>query len=337
MDLQTYAQEMRSAIECDLQQVIDQAVPAEYPDLRAMLTYHMGWEGEGAGPEAQGKRIRPLLVLLSSEAAGGTWRQALPAASAVELLHNFSLVHDDVQDNSPVRRSRATVWVKWGVPQAINAGDTLFTVAFLTLQRLVETIPAPQVIQANRVLQKTCLYLTQGQYLDLSYKSRRSLPLEAYWPMVGGKTSALLSCCTELGALVAGVQPVRQKAFGEYGYTLGLAFQVLDDWLGIWGDVALTGKSVESDLASGKKTLPVLYGLSQNGHFAQRWQQGNVTPEEVPDLAQMLREEGAYDYTLTTAQRLTDKALDTLNQVVEENDAAYALVTLTRQLLQRKY
>ena len=119
MALKEYMQAMQPAIETELQQLINQSIPAEYPELRAMLTYHMGWEGEGAGPEAQGKRIRPLLVLLCAEAAGGNWHSALPAAAAVELLHNFSLIHDDIQDNSPLRRNRPAVWVKWGAARPL--------------------------------------------------------------------------------------------------------------------------------------------------------------------------------------------------------------------------
>ena len=178
-----------------------------------MLTYHMGWEGEGAGPEAQGKRIRPLLVLLCAEAAGGNWRAALPAAAAVELLHNFSLIHDDIQDNSPLRRNRPTVWVKWGAAQAINAGDVLFTLAFLALQDLAGTLPPQNVLLASHILQETCLRLTEGQYLDMSYETRPALPLDAYWPMIGGKTSALLACCCELGALVGGAEEPAARLF----------------------------------------------------------------------------------------------------------------------------
>lgn len=335
MSLRESMNVMRPAIESELQRVVYQNIP-QYDALREMLAYHMGWEGEGAGPEAQGKRIRPLLVLLCAAAAGGQWQRALPAAAAVEILHNFSLVHDDIQDRSPMRRNRPTVWVKWGIAQAINTGDVLFTLAFLSLQGLSESLPAEKVLQASHTLQLTCLRLTEGQFLDLSYESQNSLPLEAYWPMVGGKTSALLSCCADLGALVAGADEARREAFHEYGYSLGLAFQVLDDWLGIWGDVALTGKSVESDLASGKKTLPVLYALRQQGRFASRWLEGKIVPDEVPALAEMLKEEGAYDYTLETARNLTDKALNALSRAACENESAQALVELTNVLLSRK-
>ncbi len=347
MTLQEYTQLMRPAIEAGLRDFIDRSLKTDYleqrSELRSMLTYHMGWEGEGAGPEAQGKRIRPLLVLLCTEAAGGGWQATLPAAAAVELLHNFSLIHDDIQDNSPLRHRRPTVWVKWGAAQAINAGDVMFTLAFLAVQDLAAALPPERVLLASRIIQQTCLRLTEGQFLDISFETEAVLPEDVYWPMIGGKTSALLACCTELGALVAGADEACRAAFREYGYSLGLAFQVLDDWLGIWGDVALTGKSAESDLVSGKKTLPVLHALAKDGPFARRWLQGKITPEEVPTLARMLEEEGAYAYTLEAAERLTAQAERALQEAVVRSrtacagDASRALEELTGALLKRKH
>lgn len=336
MSLQNYIQILRPEIETHLKQVVEGSVSVQYPELKSMLTYHMGWDGDGAGLEAQGKRIRPLLLLLCTEAAGGEWHRALPAASAVELLHNFSLVHDDIQDQSILRRNRQTLWVKWGTAQAINAGDVLFTIAFHALHSLKVYLPSDTVLDAINLLQNTCLRLTEGQYLDISYEAVRDLPEDDYWPMIGGKTSALLSCCAELGALVAKSDLDRRNAFKEYGYTLGLAFQVLDDWLGIWGDVELTGKSTESDLVTGKKTLPVVFAIAHPGRFAARWHEGKIRPDEVSDLAAMLREEGAYEYTLQTAQTLTENALWYLQQAALQNDAGQSLVELTHSLLGRK-
>ncbi len=342
MNLQEYLQVMRPAIETRLQATIDHSMQDTYSELRAMLAYHMGWEGDDAGPEAQGKRIRPLLVLLCAQAAGGRWQDALPAAVSVELLHNFSLIHDDIQDNSPLRRNRPTVWVRWGVPQAINCGDVLFTLAFLAVYDLAEVLSSQDVLLVSRIVQQTCLRLTEGQYLDISYEKKSVLPEEAYWPMIGGKTSALLACCTELGAVVAGASDACRDAFREYGYTLGLAFQVLDDWLGIWGDVELTGKSADSDLVSGKKTLPVVYALAKNGNFSRRWRQGNITTDEVLDLAHMLEQEGAYTYTLEAAERLTAQAMAALQKAVASSltasagDASRALEELSHVLLKRK-
>jgi geranylgeranyl diphosphate synthase type I len=166
--------------------------------------------------------------------------------------------------------------------------------------------------------------------------------MESYWPMIGGKTSALLACCCELGALAGGADEHHRSAFSAFGYSLGLAFQVLDDWLGIWGDTQITGKSAESDLVSGKKTLPVLYGISRDGPFARRWAQGGIHPEEVSGLARMLEEEGAYTSTLETASRLTEEAMDALQKATGEpvstcaSDASQALLDISHALLQRR-
>jgi geranylgeranyl diphosphate synthase, type I len=327
---------MQPAVEFELERVIDQSVGKDYPELRSMLRYHMGWEGEGSGREAQGKRIRPLLVLLTTSAAGGDWEKALPAAAAVELIHNFSLIHDDIQDQSPVRRGRPTVWVKWGVAQAINAGDLMFTQAHLSLLNLTGLIPPEDVVRASQVMHDTCIQLTKGQFLDLWNETEKSIPMEAYWPMVGGKTAALLACCTELGAIVAGAPEERRRALREFGYKLGLAFQVQDDWLGIWGNSDQTGKSTDSDLVSGKKTLPVLYAIQQDKQFALRWNNGAITPSEVPELAQLLVDEGAQEYTEYLSDRLTAEALDALEAGSIANEASSALRDLAIKLLGRK-
>lgn len=344
MSLQDRMQALRPIIENHLQRFFERSLSGDYPGLHEMLAYHMGWEGEGAGPEAQGKRIRPLLVLLSAEAAGGTWQTALPAAAAVELLHNFSLIHDDIEDNSPLRHGRPTLWKKWGAAQAINTGDVMYTLSFMALQELSETLPSAQVLLASRILFETCLRLTQGQYLDISYEGSLTLPIESYWPMIGGKTSALLACCCELGALSAGADAEKRARFHRFGDSLGLAFQVLDDWLGIWGEPLKTGKSADSDLVSSKKTLPVLYALEKNGAFARRWMQGAIRPDEVQPLARLLEEEGAAQQTLDTAQRLTEQARLALEEATagapvdsESGCAAQAMRELTELLLQRKY
>jgi geranylgeranyl diphosphate synthase type I len=301
-----------------------------------MLCYHLGWEGEGAGSDAQGKRIRSLLVLLCTAAAGADWRTALPAAAAVEMIHNFSLVHDDIQDQSSMRRGRPTLWVKWGAAQAINAGDLMFTLAQLSMLELRANLPVDEVLDALELLNQTCVDLTRGQFLDLFNEDRRELPQEAYWPMVSGKTAALLSCSTRLGALAAGLSDERREAYARFGNRLGLAFQVVDDWLGIWGDSRATGKSTVGDLVSGKKTLPVLYALEKGGPFARRWREGSVTPQEAPALARLLEDEGAKVYTEQTADRLTAEALQALEESADPGDAKESLRQLAARLLTRQ-
>ncbi|MDR3576375.1 MAG: polyprenyl synthetase family protein [Anaerolineaceae bacterium] len=333
-----YIEAMRPAIENELQQTIARVLGGDQVGLREMLAYHLGWIGTDAGPEAQGKRIRPLLVLLCSLAAGkagARWQDSLPAAAGIELIHNFSLIHDDIQDQSQLRRGRPTVWVKWGVPQAINAGDLMFTIAHLAVLGVSSTKTPQITLDASCLLHQACVDLTRGQYLDLAYENEKTIPLEAYWPMIAGKTAALLACCTEMGALLAGSPPEQRKAFRQFGYSLGLAFQVLDDWLGIWGDTELTGKSAENDLVSGKKTLPVLYGISQNREFARRWISGSIQLHEVNRLAKVLVDEGAQAYTNAMADQLTSEALVALDSACDRNEAAGALYELANQLLKR--
>ncbi len=336
MPLQRWTQTLLPVIEAELERVVAQTRQPGLEEMYSMLAYHMGWEGEGAGVEARGKRIRPLLVLLAASAAGGEWSGALPAAAAVELLHNFSLIHDDIQDHSPMRRGRQTVWKRWGVPQAVNVGDTMFTLAQIALLRLEATGTPAVALQAMHILQEASLALTQGQYLDLAYEGRGDLSLEAYWPMVSGKTAALLSACTQLGALCALAEAQVCESYRRFGRTLGLAFQVQDDYLGIWGIEALTGKSAESDLLTGKKSLPVLYGLSKQGSFARRWAQGSLTPEEVPGLAVQLELEGAKAFVQEQANQLTGQALEILEEADPKGEAGQALVSLARKLLSRQ-
>jgi geranylgeranyl diphosphate synthase type I len=326
---------MLAAIEAELRDVIDLARGPGLEDYHFMLAYHLGWEGEGAGPEARGKRIRPLILLLACASAGGDWRHALPAAAGAELVHNFSLIHDDIQDNSSYRRGRETVWKLWGIPQAINIGDAMLALAHLGIMRLDRTAASNCAQQAARILQQACLELTRGQYLDLAFEVHQRLSTEDYWNMVEGKTAALLAASSELGALVAGSDTKRRDQYRNFGRYLGLAFQALDDILGIWGDAASTGKSAESDLLAGKKSLPVVYGLEQNGPFARRWLQGPVQEEEIASLAAQLEAEGAREFARGSAASVTERALAALADANPQGEAGEALTALASRLLHR--
>jgi geranylgeranyl diphosphate synthase type I len=336
MSLKQFTESMLPEIEKELQSQVGRLNQKDSRPFYEMLTYHMGWSGEGAGPEAAGKRIRPLIVLLAAASCGADWRSALPAASAVELVHNFSLVHDDVQDNSDKRRGRPTVWTKWGVPMAINAGDALFVIANQAILDLEKNLPAPIVVRAASILNNICLELTRGQYMDMSYEERSDLKIEDYWPMIGGKTSALLSACTHIGALIGGADSDKQESYRAFGYGLGLAFQVQDDVLGIWGDEAVTGKSAASDLVEGKNSLPILFALEKNGAFAKRWRQGPIQTGEVHEVAALLESEGARAYAIETSEKETGKALAFLEQANPAGEAGVALLELANMLLKRK-
>jgi geranylgeranyl diphosphate synthase type I len=229
---------MLPAVRAEMQAILkaDQHPPIDH--LHGMMQYHMGWldaDFQQAGAKT-GKHIRPLLLLLTVEAAGGAWTQAVPAAAAIELLHNFSLIHDDIEDNSPTRRGRETLWHIWGIPLAINAGDAMFAAAHLALGRLIERdVSAHIVVQAFRRFDETCIALTQGQHADMQFETRDDVQVEEYISMITGKTSVLLSLCAELGALIAGCEAETVAHYAQFGLNLGLAFQVQDDILGIWG------------------------------------------------------------------------------------------------------
>lgn len=336
---------MLEAIEKELQHQVQRLNQSYTKEFHEMLTYHMGWTGEGAGSQATGKRIRPLVTLLStasinSEKKNDTsdnlnWLHAVSAAASIELIHNFSLVHDDIQDNSELRRGRKTVWVKWGSPMAINAGDALFVIAYQSMLDLSKHYPAEIVMQATNILSEICLKLTQGQFLDMSYENRHDLTIEDYWHMIGGKTASLLSACTQIGALLGYANPEKVEAFRLFGYHLGLAFQVQDDVLGIWGDESVTGKSVASDLVEGKNSLPVLFGLAQNRQFATRWKKGAITQTDVQDVAKLLEDEGAKEYAEKKSVEETNKAMQFLEQADPTGEAGEAIYQLTNMLLKR--
>jgi geranylgeranyl diphosphate synthase type I len=336
MSLKELSALMRPEIENELRKQVARLDKPRTSPLHGMLSYHLGWTGEGSGPDAQGKRIRPLLLLLTSAACKADWKNALPAAAAIELVHNFSLVHDDIQDNSSKRRGRDTVWVKWGIAQGINAGDSLFVLSNQAILELLPIVPAEVVVEAARILHDTCLDLTRGQYLDISYEQRTDLTLEDYWSMVGCKTAALLTACCSLGALISGADKATQEAYRDFGHYLGLAFQVQDDYLGIWGDAILTGKSADSDLISRKKSLPVLFGLGKNAQFAKRWMNGPINNENVPAIAGLLAAEGARLFTQETADQMTDLAIASLRRADPKGDAGDALYELANNLLIRE-
>lgn len=322
-------------IENELHVCLEVIGTSRYRSLYDMLAYHLGWEEHGTSRKSSGKRIRPLLLLLVCDACSGDWHAALPAAASIELVHNFSLIHDDIEDNGRTRRGRPTLWAKWGLPLALNAGDSMFSLAHLALHRMVRNVPAAVVLKTIYLVQRTCLRLTEGQHLDISYTEMDTLDITDYWPMVRGKTAALIAASAEIGALLGGADEARQRQYQVYGEKLGLAFQALDDYLGVWGDPQVTGKSAASDLLEGKKSLPVIYGLSKKGEFARHWQ--NIIPatRDVSKLARLLEAEGAQTYTLDTSTRLTAEALETLEQAASQGRSAQALFELTRFLLQR--
>jgi geranylgeranyl diphosphate synthase type I len=305
-----------------------------------MMHYHMGWADESLRPAGgnSGKRIRPILCLLACAAAGGDWQRAVPAAAAVEILHNFSLVHDDIEDDSPTRRGRSTLWTLWGQPQAINTGDAMFALAHLALGRLADGgVPPAIVVRALRRFDETCVALTHGQFIDMSFETSDGVDVEQYLAMITGKTAVLVALCAELGALIAGADDARVGHFAAYGLNLGLAFQIQDDILGIWGDESLTGKSAATDIVTRKKTLPVLYGLARDETLRALYQDNGQDGEFVQRVVALLDKAGARGYASGLAGQYTEGAITSLAAARPVEPAATALHQLTDMLLRRDY
>lgn len=309
--------------------MLDDALRAYY----GMLHYHLGWADEHFAPVQvkSGKRIRPVLCLLACESAGGAIQAALPAAAAIELLHNFSLIHDDIEDNSPLRRGRPTVWTLWGIPQAINAGDGLFTIAHCALERLAQAgVDGERILQAQAMFNRTCLELTHGQHMDIEFEKRATVTVDEYMVMIANKTAALIGASAAIGALLGNSDHVQD--YRTFGRELGLAFQIQDDVLGIWGDEAITGKSASSDLLTRKKTLPVLYGLERSAELRAVY----AAPEmDVAAAVRWLDAVGAREYAQTQARHHHDLALAALEQSGARGPAGAALRDLAMSLLGR--
>lgn len=318
----------------------------EPPLFFGMLHYHMGWLDENLAPVATprvGKRLRPVFTALCCRAAGGQVVDALPAGAAVEILHNFSLIHDDIQDGSDTRHGRPTVWRLWGRAQAINAGDALFSLAHLALQPKAASPQARVLVSAMLdVLDRTCLSLCRGQHLDMAFERQVEVDAGAYTRMIQGKTAALLGCAGQLGAMAAGAGHDVATTYRRFGEGLGLAFQIQDDILGIWGDSQRTGKPVADDIRSRKKTYPVVWVMDAGPQPAadrlrHLYAQPALGEEEVAEVVRILDTSGAREWSQSLADETKERALDLLEAAQPEAEAGQALRELADFLVQRAH
>ncbi len=329
----TSVAEMLEAVEIELKAAVDQLDRDAGGEMVEMIRYHLGWRDQ---PARKGKRLRPLLGLLSCQAAGGDWQQCLPMACAVELIHNFTLIHDDIEDQSDTRRGRITIWKRWGVAQAINTGDAVLILAHLSCQRLRQSgVPTSTVLDVQRALDEACLRLTVGQYQDLAFENRADVSEPTYLKMVEGKTAALIAAGTQSGALVAAADAATVESYREFGHHLGLSFQIQDDILGIWGTPEVTGKPAGDDLRSRKKSLPILYGMHNSDEFTSLWDDPHPGEAEIRGMTETLERIGALSYAEDMAQSHMDMALASLDAARPLQPAAGELRRLSLSLLGR--
>jgi geranylgeranyl diphosphate synthase type I len=310
--------------EAEILRVVSNSDPAT-AGVYEMIRYHLGLDGS-EGP--RGKRMRPLLGLLAYASIAGEHARALPGAAAVELGHNFSLVHDDIEDGDVERRHRATLWAVHGIPQAINTGDLIFSLSRVALHRLTDLgFSDSKVLRLMRLYDETCVLLCEGQYIDIATSATdEPMTVELYFDMIGRKTAALISGSIEAGALLATDDEDVISRYRRFGWALGLAFQLNDDLLGIWGQEQKTGK-VPTDIARHKKTLPVLYAFqhadtSDRERLAALQALSEPSEAQVGEIVTILERSGAQDFTRAEAQRWRDECLAELDGLDVVDSAA---------------
>lgn len=302
-----------------IQREMREAVGSRPDGLYAWMRYHLGWEDQAGQPveASPGKLMRPVAVLLATELFGGVVAHALPAAAAIELVHNFSLLHDDVEDASEFRRGRQNLWVFAGAPQAINTGDGMFVVARLAEYRMLAAgASAERVLAVMREIDDACLRLVEGQYLDMSFETRPDVTLDEYLTMAQGKTAAMFAAPFAAGAILAGASEAAVAAVREYGRHVGLAFQMVDDVLGIWGDPAVTGKPVGDDLSARKMTYPVIEALQSSEEAGGLLREAYAAPPSSGDpieaMGRWVEATGARAATETKARAEMQLAMEAL-------------------------
>ena len=282
-----------------------------------LLRYYMGWADEDGAPitAMTGKAVRPTLCLFGCEAVGGSLKLAMPAAVALEFIHNFSLVHDDIQDEDETRHNRKTLWAVWGKPKALVAGNVLRVVADVALHSLEgEGLESKRSLAAVGLLTESYLEMIEGQYLDLSYEGRRDISMDDYLRMISRKTGALIRCSLNLGAVVGTDDPETIAALRECGRALGYVFQIRDDVLGVWGEEEITGKPVGADIRRKKNSYPVVYTMEaatdeDRNSISSMYSKPELDEGDVDSVLTIMEKMGVREHAQTEAARWADSAI----------------------------
>jgi geranylgeranyl diphosphate synthase type I len=307
--------------------------------MRLIASYQLGWCDADGTPVANGggKAIRPTLAVVSALVGGGTVDDGLPGAVAVELVHNFSLLHDDVMDRDLERRHRPTGWAAFGDGQAILAGNAMLTLAIDVVAAAGEggQRALPCLLAATQ-------RLISGQSDDLHFEGGADVDLDEVLHMEAGKTAALLACSASIGALGAGAPADTVAALHQYGHELGMAFQLIDDILGITGDPAVTGKSASSDVRAGKRSAPIVAALTSGTNGSRRLAEllaggAPSTDEDVVLATKLIEEAGGIDWATRAADIHLSGALGSLEALPAPQRGVDDLVALARYVVNRDH
>lgn len=324
------------------------AMPAsEGADVCLPMNYHLGWVDQRGAPvpngASQGKALRPTLCLFACEALAGSYGQAIPAAAALELIHNFSLLHDDIQDRDLERRHQPTAWSVWGIPQALVAGDAMHSTGDLAALRCAELgVAESTVVRVSGILTDSYLAMIEGQCLDLEFESRTDITSDEYLYMIACKTGALIRCGLETGALLAQGDEAAVRAFARFGEGLGRAFQIRDDYLGIWGDEATLGKATGNDIRRRKKSYPVVFSLERASgasldELRRIYDQQELGDDDVERVLAILEEVGAREDSKAVTESAANRALEALAPLSLPDWAVAEAEELVEFLARREY
>jgi geranylgeranyl diphosphate synthase, type I len=308
-----------------------------------MVDHHFNWTTR-ATIQASGKRLRPVMALLVGQAlSDGAYSHVLPAAAGIEMIHNFTLIHDDIMDGDEVRRGRPTVWKTWDVNQAINAGDGLYTMGLLAVVRAAASqTTGKHAAAVIETIVEACLKTVEGQVLDLSFEDQLTVSLEAYMLMIERKSGDLIRASARVGALLSTDDLRIVDAYADFALNLGVAFQIWDDYLGIWGDADQTGKSSYSDILNKKKSYPVLYALratheENQANLKQIYSQERITMEDLATVQSILEDARAKTHTTEQIDIYFRKSMAALESTRVENDYQDTIKKLAAFFVQREY
>lgn len=293
-------------------------------------------------PFAAGKRVRPLLMALVARSLRGNYQHVLAAGVALELIHNFTLIHDDIMDASDTRRGRATIWKNYGVAQAIDSGDGLFALGILSSLELGDEVSPAKTLQATQVLLQACLDTVEGQALDISFETRLDITPEEYLTMIGLKTGRFIEVAIQIGALLSSDDTTIIENYAKFGKYLGLAFQMWDDYLGIWGDPEIIGKSSTGDIEQKKKSYPITYAFthgdsSQKARMTEIYQQESLSQDDVAEVLAILDSLDVRAKTKDIVEDYYANAMAALDAVGIDNEDYKHLKELAQFVIQRTY
>ena len=329
------------SVEVDLRSIIEGSTVS----TQSLLMYHMGWKDiDGADANlGRGKSLRSSLCLFSCESIGCDVRTAAPAAAAIELIHNFSLIHDDIQDGDIERRHRPTLWSIWGRAMGLLAGNSMRLHADSTmLNSLSSNVPPDRLIQALVKLTSLYLEMIEGQYLDMDFETQQYVRSDQYLHMTSKKTGALLEAAMYLGAYLGGGNTSQVNALSQYGRLLGISFQARDDFLGIWGDPKLTGKPAGSDIRRRKKSLPVIFCMetanpSQRAILDDLYKSEEISTPDVELITKIMDSLGAMEYTQSVVVEKGIEALAHAQQADIKPEALRELNDLIEFMINREF